>query len=117
MVEWYLKAFTNYFGFEGRARRKEYWFFFLGNFLVTIGLSLVEGMIGLPGVFSGLFSLVILVPSIAVGIRRLHDTGRSGWWILLGLVPLLNLVLLVLFCFDSEEGSNEWGDNPKLASP
>ena len=111
---WYLKVLKNYFGFDGRSRRKEYWMFFLFNVLISIALGVVEGLVGMPGVISGVYTLAILVPSIAVGIRRLHDTGRSGWWMLLAFVPLANLVLLVFFCLDSEEGSNQWGDNPKL---
>jgi uncharacterized membrane protein YhaH (DUF805 family) len=114
-MQWYLKVLKNYFGFDGRARRMEYWMFILINLLVSIAIAVVEGMLGSPGVVYGLYSLAVLIPTIAVGIRRLHDTGRSGWWLLLMIVPLVNLVLLVFFCLDSEEGDNAWGPNPKAA--
>ena len=93
----------NYANFSGRARRSEYWWWTL--------FTLLWAWIPLVNL---LLLLVFFIPSLAVAIRRLHDTGRSGWWILLGLIPVLGgLVLLVFYCIDSQEGANAWGLNPK----
>ena len=115
-MNWYLDVLKKYAVFTGRARRKEYWMFVLFSVIVTIVLSLVEGIVGGPGVLSGLYALAVLLPSIGVGVRRLHDTGRSGWWILIGLVPLVGIiVLIVFFVADSQPGTNQYGPNPKGA--
>lgn len=115
-MDWYIKVMQNFLVFTGRARRKEYWMFGLINFLITIGLGMAESMVGLPGTLSSFYALVVLVPSIAVSVRRLHDTGRSGWWMLLNFLPVLGtIVLIVFFIFDSEEGTNEYGPYPKGA--
>jgi uncharacterized membrane protein YhaH (DUF805 family) len=120
-MEWYLKVIRNYVGFSGRARRKEYWMFVLINIIISIVLAMVDGMLGLKvggeqgaGLLGLVYSLAILLPSIAVGVRRLHDTGRSGWWMLIAFVPFIGfIVLLVFFVLDSQPGSNEYGPNPK----
>jgi uncharacterized membrane protein YhaH (DUF805 family) len=122
-MDWYLKVIRNYVGFSGRARRKEYWMFALINILISIVLGVVDGMFGLKvggeqgaGLLGLIYSLAILLPSIAVGVRRLHDTGRSGWWMLIAFVPLIGvIVLIVFFVLDSQPGSNEYGPNPKGA--
>jgi uncharacterized membrane protein YhaH (DUF805 family) len=116
LMEWYLKVVKNYVGFQGRARRKEYWMFFLFNLIIGLVIGFVEGLLNLSQVLSTLYSLAILLPSLAVGARRLHDTGRSGLWLLIGLIPLIGLiVLLVFFCEDSKD-ENQYGPNPKLIS-
>jgi uncharacterized membrane protein YhaH (DUF805 family) len=122
-MNWYLEALKKYATFEGRARRKEYWFFQLFNVLAVLVLALVDGATGTfsaeagLGLLSGLYVLVILVPSIAVTVRRLHDTDRSGWWFLIGFVPLIGgLVLLVFALLDSTPGANRFGPNPKGVS-
>ena len=120
-MEWYLKVVRNYVGFSGRARRKEYWMFALFNIIISIVLAMVDGMLGLKvggeqgaGLLGLIYSLAILLPSIAVDVRRLHDTGRSGWWMLIAFVPFIGfIVLLVFFVLDSQPGSNEYGPNPK----
>lgn len=119
-MRWYLKVLKQYADFQGRARRREYWWFFLVNLLITIGLSVVDYAAGLVdpttgySLLAGLYSLAILLPSFAVSVRRLHDTGRRGWWLLLGLVPVIGpLVLLYFFVQDSDPGHNEYGPNPK----
>lgn len=119
-VNWYLKVLKQYADFQGRARRKEYWWFVLVNVLISMGLSLVDYMAGLGdpttgyGLLTGLYSLAILVPGFAVSVRRLHDTGRRGWWLLLSLVPVIGpLVLLFFFLQDSEPGQNGYGPHPK----
>lgn len=120
-MDWYLKVIRNYVGFSGRARRKEYWMFVLINIVISIVLAMVDGMLGLKvggeqgaGLLGLIYSLAILLPSIAVGVRRLHDTGRSGWWMLIAFVPFIGfIVLLVFFVLDSQPGSNEYGPNPK----
>ncbi len=112
-MSWYLGVLKKYAQFSGRARRKEYWFFALFNFIVAIILGLIAVAIH-TRVLSYLYSLAVLIPSLAVAIRRLHDTGRNGWWILIGLIPFVgDIILLVLFCFDSEPGENKYGSNPK----
>jgi len=114
-MEWYLKVLKNYVGFEGRARRTEYWMFVLFNFIVSLVLGLIGGLIGLDTILSYIYALAILLPSLAVGARRLHDTGRSGWMLLLSLIPLVGGIILIVFlCQDSEPGDNKYGSNPKL---
>jgi uncharacterized membrane protein YhaH (DUF805 family) len=116
-MEWYLKVLKNYVGFQGRARRKEYWMFVLFSVIVSIVLSILELIISLPSVLTGLYSLAVLIPSLAVGVRRLHDTGRSGWWLLISLIPLIGAIILLVFaCQDSEENDNQYGPNPKKFS-
>ncbi len=83
-------------------------------YLIAIVVGIVDGVTGL-GVLSPLYSLALLIPSIAVAIRRLHDVGKSGWWLLLGFVPLVGLVLLYFMVQDSQPGGNEYGPNPKVA--
>jgi uncharacterized membrane protein YhaH (DUF805 family) len=113
-MEWYLKVLKNYVGFQGRARRKEYWMFFLFSLIISIVLSILESIANMPAVLSGLYSLVVLLPSLAVTVRRLHDTGRSAWWLLIGLIPLVGaIILLVFMCQDSQESDNQYGPNPK----
>ena len=119
-MEWYLQALKKYATFEGRARRKEYWFFALFNFLAILILGFIDGMAGTfsqeaeMGLFSGVYWLAIILPSIAVGVRRLHDIGKSGWWLLIGLIPLVGAIVLLVFAvFDSQRGDNQYGPNPK----
>lgn len=114
-MNWYLEVLKKYTVFGGRAHRTEYWMFFLINFLIAFGIFLVEGVLGLAGMLSLLYALAVFLPALAVLVRRLHDTGRSGWWVLVGLVPLVGgIVLLVFACLDSEPGPNAYGANPKL---
>ena len=118
-MNWYLHVLKNYATFSGRARRKEYWMFFLISALISIVLTLLDILLGTysveyeAGLFSGLYSLLILIPSIAVVVRRLHDTDRSGWWILISLIPLIGVIVLFVFiCLDSQPGTNRFGANP-----
>jgi uncharacterized membrane protein YhaH (DUF805 family) len=113
-MEWYLKVLSNYVGFNGRARRKEYWMFVLFNIIISIVLGIIEALIGTNQVLSFIYSLAILLPSLAVAFRRLHDTGKSAWWLLIGLIPLIgSIILLVFFCQDSDPNDNQYGPNPK----
>ncbi|MBI5624719.1 MAG: DUF805 domain-containing protein [Elusimicrobia bacterium] len=115
-MEYYLKVLRMYAVFEGRARRKEYWMFVLVNVLLSICLAVVEAVLGTGSVLAWVYSLALLVPSIAVACRRLHDTGRSGWWQLIILVPLLGAVVLIYFLAqDGRTGDNEFGADPKAA--
>jgi uncharacterized membrane protein YhaH (DUF805 family) len=118
-MNWYLDVLKKYAVFSGRARRKEYWMFVLFNLIIAIVLGIVDSMMGTVteqgiGLLGGLYSLAVLLPGIGVGIRRLHDTDRSGWWLLIGLIPLIGLiVLIVFFVQDSTPGENRFGPNPK----
>jgi len=119
-MDWYLEVLRKYATFTGRARRKEYWFFTLFNLLIMLVLSIIDGMIGLYsieaglGVLSGIYTLAVLIPSLAVTVRRLHDIGRSGWWLLIAFIPLIGaLILLIFTVLDSKPGSNQYGPDPK----
>ncbi|WP_310447365.1 DUF805 domain-containing protein [Thiobacillus sp.] len=122
-MNWYLNVLKQYAVFKGRARRKEYWFFILFNLIASVVLTVIDFMTGSLdselgiGLLSGLYSLAVLIPSLAVTVRRLHDTDRSGWWLLIGLVPLLGaIVLLVFMLLDGTPGDNQHGANPKGAA-
>ena len=120
-MQWYLMAFRKYAQIAGRARRAEYWMFVLVNMLVAIGLMVVTGLFGdAPSTAGSLlylaYTVATIVPGFTVSVRRLHDTGRSGWWLLVGLVPLVgSILLLVWLAQDGQPGDNEFGVNPKSA--
>jgi uncharacterized membrane protein YhaH (DUF805 family) len=118
-VEWYLDVLRNYAEFSGRARRKEYWMFVLINAVVVIVLGLIDRVLfgANTPVLSGLYSLGVLIPTLAVTFRRLHDTGRSAWWLLIGLIPLIGgIVLLVFYLLDSDPEPNAYGPSPKYGT-
>ena len=100
-MNWYMEALRKYSTFEGRARRKEYWFFALCNFLAVVALTVVDMAIGTfneqaeIGLFGGVYLLAVLVPSIAVTVRRLHDTNRSGWWFLINFIPVIGSIVIM----------------------
>ena len=117
---------NNYANFNGRATRSQYWYFVLFYLLISIVLSLIDlyainpamGMTpeeaAQGGILSVVFALAMLLPQIGLGIRRLHDTGKSGWWYLIIVIPVIGaLVLLFFFVTDSQIGDNEYGANPK----
>ncbi|MGG1556259.1 DUF805 domain-containing protein [Paenibacillus ferrarius] len=113
-MDWYVNVLQNYVGFSGRARRKEYWMFFLFNLMAGVMLGILENMLGIPLVLSIIYSLGTLLPSLALSFRRLHDTGRSAWWLLIGLIPIIGgIILLVFSCQDSDPYDNHYGPNPK----
>jgi uncharacterized membrane protein YhaH (DUF805 family) len=115
-MEWYLAALKKYADFSGRARRREYWMFVLVNLVISCVLAGLGYVSNAFNVLSYIYALAVLVPSFAVGWRRLHDTGRSGWWMLIGLIPLVGaIILIVFFLQDSAPGDNQYGPNPKLA--
>jgi uncharacterized membrane protein YhaH (DUF805 family) len=113
-MNWYLIALKKYVEFDGRARRKEYWMFALFNLLITLAIAVIEAIIGTPGFLGLIYALAVLLPAIAVSVRRLHDTDRSGWWLLIALVPIVGaIVLLVFMVQDSKPGTNLYGIYPK----
>ena len=115
-MNWYVEALKNkYATFTGRAHRTEFWMFLLVTVIVTLVVSVVDSIIG-KQVLSTLYGLATLMPGMAIGARRLHDTDRSGWWQLLGLVPLVGIIVLIVFYVqDSQPGGNRFGANPKGA--
>ena len=123
-MNWYLKVLNQYSDFKSRARRKEYWMFALVNFIISFAIVGIDNALGLSfnytenvsgsGVFNLLYNLLILIPSLAVAVRRLHDIGKSGWVLLIGLIPLVGAIwLLILLLRNSEAGENKYGPNPK----
>ncbi|WP_456272514.1 DUF805 domain-containing protein [Bacillus sp. AK031] len=115
-MKWYFKVIRNYINFEDRARRLEFWMFVLINTLVLSGLDFWQTYKGWGTLLTGLYSLFIVFPSLAVGMRRLHDIGKSGWWILLGFIPVIGpFILFIWSLYPSEEGSNQYGPNPKIS--
>lgn len=113
-MNWYLTVLKRYAVFSGRASRTEFWMFALFNLIATVILTLVDNVLGLGSLLSSLYSLAVLLPSLGVGIRRLHDTGRSGWWYFIALIPLVGIIVLLVFWIqDSQPGDNQYGANPK----
>jgi len=134
-MNWYTKVLQQYVDFNGRARRKEYWMFVLFNMIFAIVAITLDNVLGLSGgsyeaaeasasvMFESgpiymVYSLAVLLPSLAVSVRRLHDVNKSGWWLLISLIPIIGGIwLLILFVRDSQAGKNQYGPNPKGVEP
>ena len=112
---WKKVVLENYANFSGRARRAEFWWYFLANFIVSLMLNLLHG--GVRAIFVVLvviYGLAVLIPGLAVGVRRLHDTGKSGWWLLIALIPIVGIIVLIVFwATDSTPGANHYGMSEK----
>ena len=113
-MEHFVNALKKYADFTGRARRKEYWMFVLVYMVIILALTVIDTVLGTMWL-STIASLALLVPSLSIAARRLHDTGRSGWWQLLYLIPLIGFIIMIVFlCQDSHE-ENDYGISPKFA--
>ncbi|OXB01108.1 hypothetical protein B0A75_05950 [Flavobacterium oncorhynchi] len=121
MIEWYKKVvFENYANFSGRARRSEYWYYTLASVIISIILSTLDNFAGLTfgladsGILSSIYSLLVFLPGLGVMVRRLHDAGKSGWFILVVLIPLAGVIwLLIVLCTEGNSGVNAYGPDPK----
>lgn len=112
-MQYYIDAFKNYVNFQGRARRKEYWMFVLCNVIISFVIAFIANLIHVPALTS-LYSLVVLCPSLALLVRRLHDIGKNWPWIFITFIPLVGAIwMIVLLCQDSAPGENTYGPNPK----
>ncbi|MCI5045069.1 MAG: DUF805 domain-containing protein [Aquisalinus sp.] len=106
-------VYSNYVNFQDRSGRGEYWWFFLFYIVALVVLTMLEGMLGMTGILSNLFALGSIIPSLAVGVRRLHDTGHSGWWVLLNLIPLIGFIILIIMSYAKpSDGPNQYGAGP-----
>jgi uncharacterized membrane protein YhaH (DUF805 family) len=120
-MNWYLEVLRKYAVFDGRARRQEYWMFTLIGAMLPVALVVLAAMLGTnmentSSMIIGAYYLAILLPSLAVAVRRLHDTGRSGWWLVVAVIPLIGSIALLIFTLqDSEKGTNQYGPNPKMS--
>lgn len=121
-MSWYFKVLRQYAVFAGRAQRSEYWYFTLFNSLAFIVLGFTDALFGTfsaeagVGIIGGLYWLAVFLPTLGVGVRRLHDTGRSGWWLVIVLIPIIGAIVLLFFLVkDSDPEANKYGDNPKLS--
>ena len=119
-MEWYLKVLKNYVGFSGRARRKEYWMFVLFNIIFAVVAMILDNVLGLAskeygyGPIYGLYALAVFLPGRAVSVRRLHDIGKSGWWLLIALIPIVGAIMLIIWDVrEGERGDNRFGPDPK----
>lgn len=120
-ISYYVAVLKKYATFSGRARRKEYWFYVLFNSIVSLVLSAFDGVLGVYdyetgiGLFASVYGLAVLLPGVAVCVRRLHDIDKSGWFLLLMLIPLIGWIVLIVYaCQDGTESENEYGSNPKF---
>ena len=112
----YKNVFKKWGDFQGRASRSEFWYFVLANFIVSILLSAVDRVVlgqSSGGVLASLYALLALLPSLAVAFRRLHDVGKSAWWLLISLIPLVGFIVLIYFYVKDSDAINEYGANPK----
>lgn len=110
LVNWYVKVLKDYFNFEGRAGRAEFWYFMLGQIIISVVLRFVDAVIGMA-LLSGLFSLATFLPALGVTVRRLHDTDRSGWMFLLCLIPLVGWLIVLIFEIQAgTDGENRFGE-------
>jgi uncharacterized membrane protein YhaH (DUF805 family) len=123
-MQWYIDVLKKYAVFSGRARRKEFWMFTLFSVIISIVIRLIDGLIGTDygsgsssgGILSSIYSLAVLLPTIGVAIRRMHDTNRAGWWVLIWLIPCIGWIwFIVLAAQEGTAGDNNYGPDPKAA--
>ncbi|MEO3976198.1 DUF805 domain-containing protein [Streptomyces sp. CAU 1734] len=113
-MNWYLKVLQNYVGFSGRARRQEYWMFTLFNTIFSLVLVGIDFALWSTPILASLYMVALFLPSLAVTVRRLHDTDRTGWWFLISLVPFVGgIILLVFVCLGGDDRPNRYGSDPK----
>jgi uncharacterized membrane protein YhaH (DUF805 family) len=113
---WKLVVLERYAQFTGRSRRAEFWWYALANFIISLVLNLLSAASGVFRVIAIIYALAVLIPGIAVGIRRLHDTGKTGWWLLIALIPIVGIiVLIVFFATDGTPAPNQYGPSPKYS--
>ena len=122
-MNWYLKCLNQYADFRGRARRKEYWMFTLFTLIISLVLGLLDSQFGLTfyseiplafGILEGIYSLAVIIPGLAVSVRRLHDIGKSGWYYFICLIPIVGVIILLVWaCKEGERNENKWGPDPK----
>jgi uncharacterized membrane protein YhaH (DUF805 family) len=105
-------AFSKYATFSGRSSRSAYWWFYLFNLLLLVAALAVDYGLGTSGIIYGLAALALLLPNLAVAVRRLHDAGHSGWWLLIGLLPIIGAIVLLVFTLQGSEPPNQWGTGP-----
>ncbi len=114
MVEAYKRFLRNYANFNGRSTRSDYWYVVLANFLIGLAIGIIGGVLNMAGLataISGIYSLAMIIPGIAVFVRRLHDINKSGWWFFISFVPLVGgLILLIFMCMDSVNENNKYGE-------
>jgi uncharacterized membrane protein YhaH (DUF805 family) len=131
-MQYYLKALHNYANFNGRSNRQDYWMFFLFNVIFAIVAMILDRLLGttfkMEGIYGGAqtmpygyiylaYALFMLIPGLAIGVRRLHDVGKSGWFMFICLIPLIGAIwLLVLFCTEGKRGDNEYGPDPNAGA-
>ena len=114
MIDWFVKCLKNYANFSGRARRKEYWFFIVVQIGLIIIASIIDSVIfNGPSIFYALTVLGLFIPSLSVAIRRMHDTGRSGWLTLISLIPLVGLIVIYWLASETKQETNQWGQPAK----
>jgi len=111
-MNYFIRALKKFADFSGRDSRKEYWMFFLFYPLFYIGFVVIDVILGTQ-LLSIIFSLVLLIPSLSIGARRLHDTSRSGWWQLIAIIPILGIIILIIFLVQDSHGANDYGVSPK----
>ena len=114
MIDWFVKCLKNYANFSGRARRKEYWFFTLVQFIILDIAQIIDAILSTDFVFYAIATLALFIPSLAAAVRRLHDTDRSGWWLLIALLPLIGTILLIIWlATETKPENNQWGQPAK----
>ncbi|MGW3321295.1 DUF805 domain-containing protein [Streptomyces virginiae] len=110
----YTDVLKKYAVFSGRARRQEYWMFFLFNIAAAIILMILDGVLGTYPLLYGIYVAAVFLPNLGVTIRRLHDTGKSGWWVLIGFVPFVGFIwMIVLLATAGQQQQNQYGPDPK----
>ena len=114
MIDWFVKCLKNYANFTGRARRKEYWFFALVQFILLVIAQIIDVILSTDFIFYMIAALALFIPSLAAAVRRLHDIGRSGWWFLIALIPLIGTILLIVWlATETKQETNQWGQPAK----
>ncbi len=112
-MNYYVRALKKYADFEGRDTRPQYWYFFLFNLIIYIILSIIS-----VDILTSLYYLAVFIPSLAIAIRRLHDIGKSGWWVLIGIIPIIGWIwIIILLATKGEDKPNKYGSVPKTDKP